>query len=67
MNHIPKENFIEQAESVYFYVSGLTPKVNEVKDEELKNYVKKIHEDWKKYQPYYRGEIRGFQVAFLPA
>lgn len=57
ISHIPKENFIDQAESIYFYVSGLTPKVNEVKDEDLKNYVKKIHEDWKKYQPYYRGEI----------
>ncbi len=55
--HIPKENFIDQAESIYFYVSGLTPRVNEVQDEQIKSYVKKICEDWKKYQPYYRGEI----------
>lgn len=57
LKNIPKENFVEQAESVYFYVSGLTPKLNEVQDDEVKSYVKKIYDDWKKYQHEFRGEI----------
>lgn len=57
LKYIPKENFVDQAESVYFYISGLMPKLNEVQDNEIKSYVKKIYDDWKKYQPNFRGEI----------
>jgi len=57
IKNIPKENFVQQAEYVYFYVSGMTPKLNEVQDEEVKNYVKNIYENWKKYQPHFRGSI----------
>ncbi len=57
LKNLSKENFIDQAESIYFYVSGLTPKLNEIHDEETKVYVKKIYDDWKKYQSDFNGEI----------
>ncbi len=57
MKYIPKEIFIDEAEKIYFYVSGLTPKVTEIHDEELKSYVKGIYDTWKKYEPNFRGEF----------
>lgn len=57
LKYVPKEKFIDEAESIYFYVSGLTPKLNEIEDENVKAYVKKIYDDWKKYEENFRGEL----------
>ncbi len=55
--NVSKENFIQEAEYVYFYVSGLPPKINEVDDAEVKDYIKSINEHWKKIGPNFRGSI----------
>lgn len=53
---IPKQNFIKEAEYIYFYVSGLTPKINECEGETLA-YVKEIHSHWQKVKDKFQGSL----------
>lgn len=55
--YISKENFVQEAEYIYFYVSGLPPKVNDVDDADVKEYIKSINDHWKKIGTNFRGSI----------
>lgn len=56
-SNISKENFIEEAEYMYLYVSGLVPKLNEVSDEEVKEYIRNIISYWQKIKPNYHSAL----------
>ncbi len=53
---INKQNFIQEAECVFFYVSGLTPKPNECLGETL-GYVKNIHNFWQRVKDNFKGSL----------
>ncbi|MEP0860418.1 MAG: DUF2851 family protein [Ignavibacterium sp.] len=52
---IPKENFIPQAESALFFISGLVPELNKLEDEETTEYIRNLYENWEQLKSGYDG------------
>jgi hypothetical protein len=57
LNNIPKDNFIQTAEYIYFSITGLKPNINDVNDEESKKYIAAMNEVWGSLLQYYQGEL----------
>ncbi|MCX8011524.1 MAG: DUF2851 family protein, partial [Ignavibacteria bacterium] len=55
--NISASNFIEEAEYLYFYVSGLIPKSIKCDEEEFKNYLSKMDSLWERVKNNFRGNI----------
>lgn len=52
---IPKENFVAQAESALFFISGLIPETSKLEDEETSEYVRNLYEYWEQLKSNYDG------------
>lgn len=52
---IPKENFVAQAESALFFISGLIPETSKLEDEETSEYIRNLYENWEKLKSNYDG------------
>ncbi|AFH49552.1 Hypothetical protein IALB_1846 [Ignavibacterium album JCM 16511] len=52
---MPKENFVAQAESALFFISGLVPEPNRLEDEETSEYIRNLYENWEQIKSGYDG------------
>lgn len=55
--NLPREDFIKNAEYVYFAIAGMKLNINDVKEEESKKYLRSMNEIWNGVRQYYHGEI----------
>lgn len=54
---IPSENFILQAESALFFISGLMPETSKLEDETTSEYIRNLYENWEKIKSNYDGVL----------
>lgn len=52
---IPEENFIAQAESALFFISGLIPEVSKLEEETTSEYIRSLYENWEQIKSNYDG------------
>jgi hypothetical protein len=57
INSLNRHDFVSTVESILFNVGGLIPELNNLTDEEVSSYVKKLNENWNEIKFKYDGRI----------